>query len=78
MSLFPYPVDENGTYTVPCNESQYLSMEEDPMFNNFYISRNISTAHVPTNVYDLCKWSYNASEIFPTINNAGMHTFVLL
>nr|CDS28666.2 voltage dependent calcium channel subunit [Hymenolepis microstoma] len=55
VSLFPHLPDENGTVITPCNESQFLPLESDPMFGNFYISRNMSAAHVPTNVYDLSK-----------------------
>ncbi|KAH9286691.1 Voltage-dependent calcium channel subunit alpha-2/delta-3 [Echinococcus granulosus] len=71
VSLFPYPMDENGTNVVPCNESQYLPLEADPLFGNIYVSRNISAAHVPTNVYDLSKeirtvgnWTHHLDEVF--------------
>ncbi|VDM31192.1 unnamed protein product [Hydatigera taeniaeformis] len=37
VSLFPHPVDENGTNIVPCNESQYLPLEADPLFGNTYL-----------------------------------------
>uniref|UniRef100_A0A5K3FJE4 VWFA domain-containing protein n=1 Tax=Mesocestoides corti TaxID=53468 RepID=A0A5K3FJE4_MESCO len=71
VSLFPYPTDENGTNAVPCNESQYLPMEADSMFGHYYVSRNISAAHIPTNVYDLSKeirtvgnWTHHLDDVF--------------
>nr|QQY02500.1 voltage-dependent calcium channel subunit alpha-2/delta-1 [Cryptocotyle lingua] len=42
-------------FTQNCSEKLFLDMERNALFGNTYVSLNYSTAHVPTNVYDLSK-----------------------
>nr|VZI27633.1 unnamed protein product [Spirometra erinaceieuropaei] len=71
VNLFPPVTAENDTRPVLCNESQYLPLASDPLFHDLYVSVNTSTAHVPTNVYDLsseirtvANWTRNLDEVF--------------